>query len=76
MRLTPEVEAWVGELRQVDERLRERAEADLPEDVWRGWTGWKGNSRRLGGVLWEGRPHTDHEHHEGFVHPRREPAVD
>lgn len=36
MRLTPEVERWVEGLREIDEQLEARAEADPPEDVREG----------------------------------------
>lgn len=36
MRLTPEVEEWVEELRRMDERLRERAEVEPPADMQEG----------------------------------------
>jgi hypothetical protein len=36
MRLTPEVERWVEGLREIDERLGTRAEADPPSDVREG----------------------------------------
>ena len=36
MRLTPEVERWVEGLREIDERLGTRAEADPPRDTQEG----------------------------------------